>query len=56
MHLKNLLHDDLKSNDVLFKVTTVWILKLADTGKFTLKSIRETYKLNNTQKDCYNKI
>ena len=56
MHLKNLLHNYLKSNDVLFKVINVWILKLADTGKFTLKSIPETYKLSNAQKERYNKI
>ena len=57
IHLKNLVHNDLKSNDVLFKlVNNVWILKLADTGKFTLKPFPETYKLSNTQKDRYNKI
>ena len=39
MHLKNLLHNDLKSKNVLLKLkNNVWILKLADTGKFTLKS------------------
>ena len=57
MHLKNLLHNDLKSNYILLKLkNNVWILKLADTGKFTSKSNPETYKLSNTQKDRYNKI
>ena len=57
IHLKNLLHNDLKSNDILLKLkNNVWILKLADTGKFTLKSNPETYKLSNTQRDSYNKI
>ena len=56
MHLKNLLHNDLKSNNVLLKLWNVWIPKLADMGKFTLKSNPETYKLSNTQRDSYNKI
>ena len=39
MHLKNLLHNDLNSNNVLLKLkNNARILKLADTGKFTLKS------------------
>ena len=29
---------------------------MADTTKFTIKSIRETCGLSNTQRDCYNKI
>ena len=39
------------SNNILLKLkNNVWIPKLADTGKFTLKSNPETYKLNNTQR------
>ena len=39
MHLKNLLCNHLKSNDVLLKLrNNVWISKLADVGKVTLKS------------------
>ena len=33
MHLEKLLHNDLKSNNVLLKLrNNVWILKLADMG------------------------
>lgn len=33
MHLENLLHNDLNSNNVLLKLrNNVWILKLADMG------------------------
>ena len=57
MHLKNLLHNDLMSNNVLLKLrNNVWIPKLAVMGKVTLKSNPETYMLSNTQRDCYNKI
>ena len=46
MHLKNLLHNDLKSNNVFLKLrTNTWIAKLTDMGKSTLKSNPETYKL-----------
>ena len=56
MRLKNLLHDDLKSNNVLLKLrNNVWIPKLTDMGEVTLKSNPETYKQSNTQKDLYNK-
>ena len=56
MRLKNLLHDDLKSNNVLLKLrNNVWIPKLTDMGKVTLQSNPETYKQSNTQKDLYNK-
>ena len=44
MHLKHLLHNDLKSNNILLKLrNNVWMPKLTDTGKFTLKSNPETY-------------
>ena len=44
MHLKNLLHNHLKSNNVLLKLrNNIWIPKLADMGKVTLKSNPETY-------------
>ena len=57
MHLKNLLHNDLKSNNVLLKLkNNARVLTLADTGKFTLKSNLEIYKLSNMQSGCYNKI
>ena len=57
MHLKNLLHNDLNSNNVLLKLkNNARILKLADTGKFTLKSNPEIYKLSNTQRGRCNKI
>ena len=43
MHLKNLLHNDIKSNNVLLKLrNNVWIPELADMEKFTLKSNPET--------------
>ena len=43
MHLKNVLHNDLKSNNVLLKLrNNVWIPELADVEKFTLKSNPET--------------
>ena len=46
IHLKNLLHNDLKSNNVLLELrNNNWITKLTDMGKFTLKSNPETYKL-----------
>ena len=46
MHLKNLLYNDLKSNNVFLKLSTnTWIAKLTDMGKSTLKSNPETYKL-----------
>ena len=52
MHLKNLLHNDLKSNNVLLKLrNNVWISKLADMGKVNSKSNPGTYKLSNTQRD-----
>ena len=55
MHLKNLLHNDLTSN-VLLKIRNDTLMtKLADMGKFTLKSNPETYKLSNTQRGSYNK-
>ena len=39
MHLKDLLHNDLKSNNVLLKLRNiVWLAKLPDMGKATLKS------------------
>ena len=57
IHLKNILHNDLKSDHFLLKLrNNVWIPKLADMGKVTLKSNPETYKLSNTQRDRYNKI
>ena len=57
MHLKNFYHKDLKSNNILLKIrNNVWIPKLADIGKVTLKTNPETYKLSNTQRDRYNKI
>ena len=57
MHLKNLLHNDLKSNNVLLKLkNNARVLTLADTGKFTLKSNLEIYKLSNMQSGRYNKI
>ena len=44
IHLKNLLHNDLMSNNVLLKLrNNVWIPKLAVMGKVTLKSNPETY-------------
>ena len=40
LHLKNLFHNDLKSNNVLLKLkNNVWIPKLADMRKVTLKHI-----------------
>ena len=49
MHLKNLLHNDFMSNNVLLKLkNNAWIPKLVDMGEVTLKSNRETYKLSNT--------
>ena len=55
--IKYIVHNDLKSDDFLLKLrNNVWIPKLADMGKLTLKSNPETYKLSNTQRDCYNKI
>ena len=43
MHLKNVLHNDLKSNSVLLKLRhNVWIPELTDMEKFTLKSNPET--------------
>ena len=57
MHLKNLLYNDLQTNNVLLKLrNNVCVPKLADIEKFTLKSNPETYKLSNTQRNCYNKI
>ena len=57
MHLKNLLHNDLKSNNLLLNLrNNVWIPKLADMGRVTLKSNPETYKLSNMQRERYNKI
>ena len=57
MHFKNLLHNDLKSNNVLLKLrNNTWTTKLADMGKFTLKSNPEIYKLSNTQRSHFNKI
>ena len=38
IHLKNLLHNDLKSNVVLKLRNNFWIPKLADMGKVILKS------------------
>ena len=55
MHLKNLLHNDLTSNVLLKIKNDTWMTKLADIGKFTLKSNPETYKLSNTQRGRYNK-
>ena len=53
----NLMHNDLKSNNVLLKLrNNVWIPKLADIGKVTLKPYPKTYKLINKQSDHYNKI
>ena len=57
MHLKKLSRNDLKSNNVLLNLrNNVWIPKLADMGRVTLKSNPETYKLSNTQREHYNKI
>ena len=57
MHLKNLLHNDIMSNNVLLKLrNNVWMPKLAIMRKVTLKSNPETYMLSNTQRDFYNKI
>ena len=43
MHLKNLWHSDLMSNNVLLKLrNNVWIPKLAVMGNVTLKSNPET--------------
>ena len=57
MHLKKLLRNDLKFNDVLLNLrNNVWIPKLADMGRVTLKSNPEIYKLSNTQRERYNKI
>lgn len=57
MHLKNLLHNDLKSNNVLLKLRdNVWIPKLADMGKVTLKTNPETYNLSEAQRERYNKL
>ena len=43
----HLLHNDLKSNNILLKLrNNVWIPKFADIGKVTLKSNPETYKLS----------
>ena len=56
MHLKNLLQNDLMSNNVFLKLrNNAWIPKLAVMEKVTLKSNPETY-LSNSQSDCYNKI
>ena len=41
---KNLLHNDLKSNVLLKLRNNVSMTKLADMGKFTLKSNTETSK------------
>ena len=42
-HLKNLLHNDLKSNNVLLKLrNNIWIPKLSDMGKGSVKSNPET--------------
>ena len=43
IHLKNLLHNDLKSNNVLLKLrNNIWIPKLSDMGKGSVKSNPET--------------
>ena len=56
MHLKNLMHNDRMSNNVLLKLRNTWIPKIAVVGKVTLISNSKTYKLSNTQIDRYNKI
>ena len=57
MHFKNLLHNHLKSNNVLLKLrNNVWKPKFDDMVKFSLKSNQETQKLSNQQKDRCNKI
>ena len=38
VHLKNLFHNDLMSNNVLLKLRNVWIPKLAVMGKAALES------------------
>ena len=51
MHLQNRLLNHLKSNNVLLKLrNNVWIPKLADLGKVTLKSNPGTYKLSNSKR------
>ena len=57
MHLKNLLQNDIMSNNVSLKLrNNVWMPKLAIMRKVTLKSNPETYMLSNTQRNFYNKI
>ena len=57
MHLKNLLHNHLKSNNVLLELrNNVWKPKFDDMVKVSLKSNQETQKLSNQQKDRCNKI
>ena len=55
MHLKGLLHNDLKSNNVLLKKESDNITaKIIDMGKVTLKSEPEEYKLRPEQQERYN--
>ena len=57
MHLENLLHNDLNSNNVLLKLrNNVWILSRYGKWKVSLKSNPETYKESKTQRDGYNEL
>ena len=52
MHLSNILYNDIKANNVLFKLKEGnWIPKLTDIGKVTLKSEPEVYGLSASQTD-----
>ena len=56
LHLSNILYNDIKANNVLFKLKEGnWIPKLTDIGKVTLKSEPEVYGLSASQTEKYNK-
>ena len=56
MHLKNILHNDIKTNNVLLKSKEGnWIPKLMDMGKVILKSEPEVYRLSPSRTEKYNK-
>ena len=56
IHKKGLLHKNLKSNNILLRSDGfVFTPVIVDMGKATLRRSPEVYKLNEKQKESYNK-